>query len=273
LERGGRRRRHRALIRQRANIQRLPPAANPATLSPTPLPSRERGSNGGPGFRPLRGNAGCARCAFAWAAPALGPLRCNPGYSKPGYLKMGHSLPVCGALKPLPPGGGEVWREGAVPQAPCFASSSPTRQHQRLPPAANPATLSPTPLPSRERGSNGGPGFRPLRGNAGCARCAFAWAAPALGPLRCNPGYSKPGYLKMGHSLPVCGALKPLPPGGGEVWREGAAPQAPCFDRQRANIQRLPPAANPATLSPTPLPSRERGFNGRSLPSLAMPAL
>jgi len=39
--------------------------------------------------------------------------------------------------------------------------------------------------------------------------------------LRCNPGYSKPGYLKMGHSLPVCGALKPLPPGGGEVWREG----------------------------------------------------
>jgi hypothetical protein len=32
--------------------------------------------------RPLRGNAGCARCAFAWAAPALGSLRCNPGYSR-----------------------------------------------------------------------------------------------------------------------------------------------------------------------------------------------
>jgi hypothetical protein len=36
---------------------------------------------GRPGFS-LRGNAGCARCAFAWAAPALGSLRCNPGYSR-----------------------------------------------------------------------------------------------------------------------------------------------------------------------------------------------
>jgi len=41
----GRRRRRRALILQRANIQRLPSAAWAFTLSPTPLPSRERGLN------------------------------------------------------------------------------------------------------------------------------------------------------------------------------------------------------------------------------------
>jgi len=46
------------------------------------------GCLGGPGFRPLHGNAGCARCAFAWAAPALGPLRCNPGYANARVARL-----------------------------------------------------------------------------------------------------------------------------------------------------------------------------------------
>jgi len=158
-------------------------------------------------------------CAFAWAAPALGrPLRGNAGCARCAFA---WAAPALG--RPL---------RGNAGCARCaFAWAAPSLG-------------------------------RPLRGNAGCARCAFAWAAPSLGrPLRGNPGdaaETSPTWrgrgLKRGGGG---GSLKPLPPGGGEVWREGAAPQAPCFDPPTR--QHPTPALGSQSSHPLPNPSPLKG--------------
>jgi hypothetical protein len=126
------------------------------------------------------------------------------------------------------------------------ATPTAPKQH-RLPSAASAATLSPTPLPSRERGYKSAE-------HSTFRKC------------RCPKAPSRQG-----------GALKPLPPGGGEVWREGAAPKAPCFRRHRATahpcrsaIERLPQRQNTSAclrqqvLSPSPQLPSPQGIGART---------
>ena len=149
----------------------------------------------------------------------------HPGFRplrcNPGYPKLAYSLPTrCFEASPPSEGRG-LERGGGAAGAVLWLPSAPAHQT----PAFGSQPFHPLPNPS------------PLKGEG--LESAFV----------------------AGKVCRATGFLSLSPLRGGEVWREGAAPQAPCFGGQaHQHTKRLPSAANPFTLSPTPLPSRERGL-------------
>ena len=224
---------------------------------------------------PLEGKA-CRAAAFP-SPPFRGASRraCAPLARAARFGERGRRR-----FEASPPSEGERFGErGAAPQAPCFYPEAPT-------PTSASGSKPCHPLPLKAEGPQGG--LHPVEG-PGDAR-----DQDALGHLThrvsCASRRSRiSAALQSGlrASFRRVRALKPLPlPRGeplrlratgarGEVWREG---WRRCFEasppsegerfgergrhrRRRAFIrkhphQRLPSAANPATLSPTPLPSR-----------------